>query len=424
MNRSRNNIFSDPFTNLTRSKAQEIVEEIESQPDEYFESVPIEEFAEYLVAKFTIDDFPTLIWEEIQMEFSETEVAGRDLPRTFDVSDPSKRFKMKVVEYHVPIEGNSGFLRFRQSNIISTAVTYGTLSINGNILCFSFTDVYNDPSKVESAFNTSKNTVNGKISGVKKEFDAYNRDLRGFIQVEINKRVQKINHTNDYKSKFKYPIKKKNVPTAFESPRIVKKKKITPKPVGLTNGANKQRFISDEDYMHILGLLQDFGKNWEHHPEIYKGKGEEALRDQLIFVLAPNIEGVVAGEAYNKKGKTDIAIKHESTNLFIGECKIWKGPQVFTKTIDQILGYLTWRDSKAAIMMFVPNQEISAVKSAADETAKSHSNFVRVLEVINEGWVNYRFHLENDPGTYLSLAVQLYHLPELKTEHTTMAKKS
>jgi hypothetical protein len=85
---------------------------------------------------------------------------------------------------------------------------------------------------------------------------------------------------------------------------------------------------------------------------------------------------------------------------------------------------LTWRDSKAAIMMFVPNQEISAVKSAADETAKSHSNFVRVLEVINEGWVNYRFHLENDPGTYLSLAVQLYHLPELKTEHTTMAKKS
>ncbi|MEX2336453.1 MAG: hypothetical protein WD555_04195 [Fulvivirga sp.] len=341
MYRNINNIFIEPFANFTRSKAQEIIGEIESQPDEYFESVPIEEFAEYLIAKFTIDDFPTLIWEEIQMEFGETEVAGRELPITIHVSDPSKRFKRKVVEYHVPIEGNSELLRFHQSNIISSSMIYGSLSIKGNILCFSFIDLYNNPSEVESAFNTSKNIVNGKISGVKNEFDAYNRDLKGFIQGKINKRVQKINHTNDYKSKFKYPIKKKNVPTAFESPRVVKKKKITPKPVGSSNGANKQRFITEEDYMHILCLLQDCGKNWEQHPEIYIGKGEEALRDQLIFVLAPNIEGVVAGEAYNKKGKTDIAIKHESTNLFIGECKIWKGAKGFTETIDQILGYLT-----------------------------------------------------------------------------------
>lgn len=413
MYRDRNNIFSEPFANLTRSKVQEIIGEIEYQPDEYFETVPLEEYTEHLISKYTLDDFPKLIWEEIQMEFGETEVAGRDLPRTFDVSDPNKRFKKKLVEYHVPIEGNTGLLRFRQSNIISTAVIYGSLSIKGNILCFSFIDIYNDPSNVESAFETSKNTVNSKINGVKNEFDAYNRDLKGFIQGEINKRVQKINHTNDYKSKFKYPIKKKGVSTAFKSPRVVKKRKISPKPIGAQNGANNQRYISDEDYMHILGLLQDCGKNWEQHPEIYKGKGEEALRDQLIFVLAPNIEGVVAGEAYNKKGKTDIAIKHESTNLFIGECKIWKGPKVFTETIDQILGYLTWRDSKAAIMMFVPNQDISNVIKAADDTAKGHPNFVRELEKVNEGWKNYRFHLENDPGTYLTIAVQLYHLPEL-----------
>ena len=69
--------------------------------------------------------------------------------------------------------------------------------------------------------------------------------------------------------------------------------------------------------------------------------------------------------------------------------------------------------------MFVPNQDISVVRSAADETAKNHPNFVRVLGVINEGWVNYRFHLENDQGTFLTLAVQLYHLPQLKTEQAT-----
>lgn len=413
MYKNRNNIFSEPFAYLSSSKAQEIVTEIESQPDEYFESVLLEEYAEYLISKYSLDDFPSLIWEEIQLVFSETDVSGHNLPREFYVSDPNKTFKMKVVEYHVPIEGNTGLLRFRQSNVISTAVIYGTMAINGNILCLSFTDVYNDPTKIESNFNTSRNTIADKLNGVKSEFDAFNQDLPGFVKSEINKRVQKINHTNDYKSKFKYPIKKKNVPTAFESPRVVKKKRITPRPVGTTTATNNQRFITDEDYMHILSLLQDCGKNWEQHPEIYKGKGEEALRDQLIFVLAPNIEGVVAGEAYNKKGKTDIAIKHESNNLFIGECKIWKGPKVFVETIDQILGYLTWRDSKAAIMMFVPNQDISNVIKAANEAAKKHPNFVRELETVNEGWKNYRFHLENDTGTYLTIAVQLYHLPEL-----------
>lgn len=182
-------IFSEPFNGLTHLKEQEIVVEIDAQPDEYFESVPLEEFAVYLISKYTIDEFPILVWEEIQMDFGETEVAGRDLPREFYVSDPNKRFKQKVVEYNVPIDGNVDLLRFHSSNVISTAMISGTLSINGNILCFSFTDVYNDPEKIESVFNTSKNTVAGNLSSVKAEFDGYNNDLPGFIQSEINKRV-------------------------------------------------------------------------------------------------------------------------------------------------------------------------------------------------------------------------------------------
>ncbi len=408
-----NEIFSEPLENLTHLKTRKIIDEINDQPDEYFENVSLAEFAEYLISKYSITEFPEIIWDEIQMDFSETEIAGRDLPSVFYGSDPNQRFTRKVVEYHVPVHGNTELLSFHASNVFSTATIYGGLSIENSSICFSLEDIYNEPKRIEEAFHTSKNTVIGKINSVKMELDQYHNELPSFVQNEINNRIQKINHANDYKSKFKYPIRKKNVPTAFESPRIVKKKKISPKPISTTNKKINQRFISDEDFTHVLGLLQDCGKNWECHPEIYKGKGEEALRDYLIFVLAPNIEGVVAGEAYNKKGKTDIAIKHESTNLFIAECKIWKGAKVFTETIDQILGYLTWRDAKAAIMMFVPNQDISSVIKTADETTMKHSNFVRKLEVVDKGWTNYLFHLENDPGIHLTIAVQLYHLPEL-----------
>src|SRR5690606_16172307 len=134
------------------------------------------------------------------------------------------------------------------------------------------------------------------------------------------------------------------------------------KPKVFQNGKeSEERYITEEDYHRILSMLQDCGRNWESHPDTYRGKNEETLRSQLIYVLAPNIQSVVAGEAYNKRGKTDIAIKYNSTNLFIGECKIWKGQKKFTETLDQILGYLTWRDSKAAILVFVPNKDISNV---------------------------------------------------------------
>lgn len=413
MHLNKNNLFKEPFNNITSTKARAIVGEIESQQDEYFERIPVEEFAAYLISKYEMDEFPELIWEETQIDIKETEIIGRDLPQDLYVSNPNNKFKCKVVEFNVPIEGNWILFKYRQSNVFSSGVIRCSLSINNKILCFSFIDYYDNPSNIELAFNQSKDTIISKVNGLKYEFDEYNKALPVFVNDEIRKRIQKIKHTNDYISKFKYPVKKKDIPTAFVSPRIVKKRKITPKPIGSTKSLNNQRFITNEDYMHILGLLQDCGKNWEHHPEIYKGKGEEALRDQLIFVLAPNIEGVVAGEAYNKKGKTDIAIKHESTNLFIGECKIWKGPKGFSQTIDQILGYLSWRDSKAAIMMFVPNQDISNVINSAEEEVLKHPNFVRILDKINEGWTNYRFHLENDPGTYLTLAIQLYHLPGL-----------
>ncbi len=61
--------------------------------DEYFESVPHEEFVDYLKSKHSFDEFPVLLWEETQIDFGETEVAGRNLPMEIDVSDPNKKFK-------------------------------------------------------------------------------------------------------------------------------------------------------------------------------------------------------------------------------------------------------------------------------------------------------------------------------------------
>ena len=407
--------FHKNLKDFISGKATSIRDEINSKPDEYFESVPLEEYLEYLISAYELPYLPELHWSETSIDIGEVMISGRFLPSDFRARDLNEKYPFNEVTYHIPFSGEDLLLKYHSTG----RVTLGggstrDLRIEGNFLVLPIIDYRGDPKKLEFEFDRSKKAIIDKCNDINFELERARKTLPNFIQKELNKRVEKINKANDYKSQFNFPIRKKgNVAKAFQVPNLVKKKKIKPQPVGRNKSDKKEMQISDADFKHILSILQECGKNWEQHPDIYKGKGEEALRDQLIFVLAPNIEGVVAGEAYNKKGKTDIAIKYESTNLFIGECKIWKGASVFTKTIDQILGYLTWRDSKSAIMMFVPNADISSVIETAKKTIQQHPNFVRELEVINDGWVNYRFHLTGDEGSYLTIAVHLYHMPEL-----------
>ena len=50
--------------------------------------------------------------------------------------------------------------------------------------------------------------------------------------------------------------------------------------------------------------------------------------------------------AFNNLGHTDIIVREDNANLFIAECKIWHGQKQFTDAIDQLFGYVTWRDTE------------------------------------------------------------------------------
>jgi len=62
-------------------------------------------------------------------------------------------------------------------------------------------------------------------------------------------------------------------------------------------------------------------------------------------------------------------------NAFIGECKFWRGPKSCTKAIDQLLSYLAWQDTKAALILFIKEAEPSAVIEKADTCFRQHSLF-------------------------------------------------
>ncbi|WP_344454441.1 hypothetical protein [Actinocorallia aurantiaca] len=95
---------------------------------------------------------------------------------------------------------------------------------------------------------------------------------------------------------------------------------------------------------------------------------EETLRDLLLFILNANFRGQVTGETFTGRGKSDILLRWQDHNAFIGECKFWNGSTKFKETIDQLDGYTVWRDARVALIIFIRDR---ANITQAIETART-----------------------------------------------------
>jgi hypothetical protein len=93
----------------------------------------------------------------------------------------------------------------------------------------------------------------------------------------------------------------------------------------------------------------------ERSPAAFSHMEEEDIRQHVVVQLNGHYEGKATGETFNCEGKTDILIRHEGRNIFIAECKFWCGEKAFLETIDQVISYLSWRDTKAAVVIFNKN---------------------------------------------------------------------
>jgi hypothetical protein len=148
----------------------------------------------------------------------------------------------------------------------------------------------------------------------------------------------------------------------------------------------------------------------EKTPATYRQLDEEERRNVLLVPLNDGFSGAT-GEAFNASGKTDILVPFEDGNLFIGECKIWAGKESFTDAIDQLFAYRTWRDSKLALVIFVPQKGLTRVIKAARPALEEHAEFA--------GWIDHAYDTElrcrvtwpGDPERVGTLTVVFAHIP-------------
>ena len=165
-------------------------------------------------------------------------------------------------------------------------------------------------------------------------------------------------------------------------------------------------------YNDIIMTINRSMKSFEQKKSLYTNMGEEDIRDYPIgFLEGRYVSTTATREALNKSGKTVILIKHDDqTNLFVAECKFWSGQRGFIATIDQLFNlYLTWRDSKAAVIIFVDNVNFTPVLATIKSAITSHPCFIRHVKDSDQSSFSYIFHFPNDPRKEIHLEVMVYH---------------
>ena len=139
--------------------------------------------------------------------------------------------------------------------------------------------------------------------------------------------------------------------------------------------------ISEKAYRQIIDRIYQFGKNLEKYQSLYNKFDEEGFRDFFLPHLnSISTSHTATGETFNKKGKTDILIQNtKGENVFIAECKLWKGEGEIHKAIDQLLErYVTWRDEKLALIFFNKSVKgFTEILKKAVDAITSHPSCLR-----------------------------------------------
>jgi hypothetical protein len=139
---------------------------------------------------------------------------------------------------------------------------------------------------------------------------------------------------------------------------------------------------------------------------------EEALRTHFLVQLNGHYEGQATGETFNYEGKTDILIRVDGKNVFIGECKFWGGPKKLLEAIDQLLSYSSWRDTKVAVIIFNRNKDLSRVLETLKAAVLSHPNCKRHVDIHKETTFRYIFSHRDDVNRELILTISVFDVPK------------
>ena len=363
----------------------------------------------YLLEKYSLHA-PRLLREDIHID--------REGEASIDVSgDPHRHVRDRsrplylpgsFVTVAIPFEGESALFSYKASHY-SLNPPRGRVSESRILISFHGTDF--DAEQLRNEIDATVNRIDDLLTHTRNDCQGWNARVQSIAEECLRNRKTRILKQANMVSSLGLPLKRREGASRDIAIPMVRKKRPITVPPTPTGHFEPEPTLSAEEYDHILNVIDQLSLMIERSPSTFVGMNENQIRDILLVNLNGHYEGGASGETFNAHGRTDILIRADERNAFIAECKIWSGPKALHDAIEQILGYLTWRDTKAALVLFSRNADFTRVLSSIADAVRRHPNFKRELARKSETHTRYLFRQKEDAHRDLFLAVLAFNMP-------------
>ena len=408
--RDREYLFSKAsWHDVERNQLQEMQKAVATMDGNRLLNTSVEDLIKYFEAAFQIE-IPTLLADEIVVDQRETQIdVSRDHNRM--IFDRSRPFHIAgtEIEVEIPFAGEAEAFKIQPTTY---TMNPPQAQVRGSTLVLQIVGTNLDADQVRGVIDRTVSEIQSHLSTLRSNAQGLSAQLPGQARSAIESRRNKLLSDRNLVGGLGFKMKPRpGTHQTFTAPEV--RKKLAPSlPPASSSPYKPEPTLSGSDYEHILGVLQNMVEVMERSPSAFETMDEESIRSHFLVQLNGHYEGQATGETFNYEGKTDILVRSEGKNIFIGECKFWSGPKMLADTIDQLLGYTSWRDTKVAVIVFNRNKDFSRVLTAIADTAKVHRNFKRELGGSTETVFRYTFAHKDDKNRELFLTILAFDVPQ------------
>lgn len=314
-----------------------------------------------------------------------------------------------ALRLHIPYSGTQQAFSYRPSRMFPYPPE---AVLTDRDVTLTVVDASFDRALVEKHLLDQEQNLLAWVKSLNADLERLEREIRSMVATRLNQRRALLRQRDSLLASLSIPVRHIEADRALEIP--VKRTRAVLTPATSSSARQPEWVLADAVYEQMITTITGFAHALERRPAsaLQLIPGEETLRDWLLFLLNANYEGpdggelFVGGETENGAGKTDILARHQDLNAFIGECKFWDGPQKFNKAISQLLSYTVWRDTKAAIILFITRRNATAVIDAAGDCLTQHAQCRQApIPVDRHRRRDYRFASPHDEQRMISLAL-------------------
>lgn len=410
--REPNYLFSKyDWRNVQDHQKNQLKAEVAKMDGNRLLNTSTDDLCEYFAEKYSVN-VPTLYEDQIIADQKETQidVSGN---RYRAISDRSRPFNIAgtEIEITVPFDGEAEVFGVSRNPFANPPIA----DIRGNSLILRIQGTDLKPDQVREQIDKTLSRINQELNILRRDAEELNVQLPNIARQAIESRKAKLLSNQNLVASLGFALKeRKDATKTYVSPEV--RRKIRPILPSASNAPYRpEPILSNDDYEHILNVIQNMAQVMERSPSAFTSINEEALRSHFLVQLNGHYEGQATGETFNYEGKTDILIRADGKNIFMAECKYWGGPKKLTETIDQLLGYSSWRDTKVAVIIFNRNKNFSNVLDTIPITVEAHPCYKRFIGKVSETNFRYIFSNRDDCNREMVLSVLAFDVPRKET---------